>query len=56
MTEKADEPKNAPEFPIGRFLKAKSLGGNRVICVVRLEMSFLRALANAIEYGNLTYV
>jgi hypothetical protein len=23
--------KNAPELPIGRFLKPKSLGGNRVI-------------------------
>jgi hypothetical protein len=29
-----DEPKNAPELPIGRFLKSKSLGGNRVILVV----------------------
>ncbi len=27
--------KNAPELPIGRFLKSKSLGGNRVILVVR---------------------
>jgi hypothetical protein len=26
--------KNAPELPIGRFLKSKSLGGNRVILVV----------------------
>ena len=26
-----DEPKNAPELPIGRFMKSKSLGGNRVI-------------------------
>jgi hypothetical protein len=25
------EQKNAPELPIGRFLKSKSLGGNRVI-------------------------
>jgi hypothetical protein len=29
------EQKNAPELPIGRFLKSKSLGGNRVILVVR---------------------
>jgi hypothetical protein len=28
------EPKNAPELPIKRFLKSKSLGGNRVILVV----------------------
>jgi hypothetical protein len=27
----ATEQKNAPELPIGRFLKSKSLGGNRVI-------------------------
>ena len=27
------EPKNAPELPIGRFLKSKSLGGNRVIFI-----------------------
>ena len=27
---------NAPELPIGRFLKSKSLGGNRVILVVLL--------------------
>jgi hypothetical protein len=25
------EQKNPPELPIGRFLKSKSLGGNRVI-------------------------
>ena len=31
---KADEQKNAPELPIGRFAKSKSLGGNRVILVV----------------------
>ena len=31
----SDEQKNAPELPIGRFLKSKSLGGNRVILVVR---------------------
>ena len=30
-----DEPKNAPELPIGRFLKSESLGGNRVILTVR---------------------
>jgi hypothetical protein len=30
----ADEQKNAPELPIGRFHKSKSLGGNRVILVV----------------------
>jgi hypothetical protein len=30
----SDEPKNAPELPIGRFLKSKSLGGNRVILTV----------------------
>ena len=30
-----DEQKNAPELPVGRFLKSKSLGGNRVILVVR---------------------
>ncbi len=30
-----DEQKNPPELPIGRFLKSKSLGGNRVILVVR---------------------
>ncbi len=28
------EQKNAPELPIGRFLRSKSLGGNRVILVV----------------------
>lgn len=28
------EQKNAPELPIGRFLKSKSLGGNRVILIV----------------------
>jgi hypothetical protein len=27
--------KNAPELPVGRFLKFKSLGGNRVILGVR---------------------
>ena len=27
------EQKNTPELPIGRFLKSKSLGGNRVILV-----------------------
>ena len=27
--------KNAPELPIGRFFKAKSLGGNRVILGLR---------------------
>ncbi len=32
----ADEQKNAPELPIGRFLKTKPLGGNRVILGVRL--------------------
>jgi len=38
MDDKCDEQKNAPELPIGRFLKSKSLGGNRVILVVtRLE-------------------
>ena len=31
------EPEEAPELPIGRFLSAKSLGGNRVIVVVRSE-------------------
>jgi len=34
MDDKCDEQKNAPELPIGRFLKSKSLGGNRVILVV----------------------
>ncbi len=29
------EQKNAPDLPIGRFLKLKSVGGNRVILVVR---------------------
>ena len=29
------EPKNAPELPIERFLMSKTLGGNRVILVVR---------------------
>jgi len=29
--EETTEQKNAPELPIGRFLKSKSLGGNRVI-------------------------
>jgi len=29
--------KNAPELPIGRFLKSKFLGGNRVILAVRWE-------------------
>ena len=33
--EKATEQKNAPELPIGRFGKSKSLGGNRVILTVR---------------------
>jgi hypothetical protein len=28
------EQNNAPELPIGRFLKSKSLGGNRVILTV----------------------
>jgi len=32
---KADEQKNAPELPIGRFLTSNSLGGNRVILAVR---------------------
>jgi hypothetical protein len=36
-TRKPDEQKNAPELPIGRFLKPKSLGGNRVILVVELN-------------------
>jgi hypothetical protein len=31
---KSDEQKNAPELPIGRFLKSESLGGNRVILIV----------------------
>jgi len=35
---KADEQKNAPELPIGVFLKSNSLGGNRVIlAVIRLK-------------------
>ncbi|MFO0035319.1 MAG: hypothetical protein ACK55S_08930 [Planctomycetota bacterium] len=33
------EQKNAPELPVGRFLKSKSLGGNRVILVVILNKS-----------------
>jgi hypothetical protein len=32
-----DEQKNAPELPIGRFLKSMSLGGNRVILDVICE-------------------
>jgi len=35
-----DEPQNAPELPIGRFLKSKSPGGNWVILVVRQEAFF----------------
>ena len=31
MGVKKAEQKNAPELPIGRFLKSESLGGNRVI-------------------------
>jgi len=31
---KYNEQKNAPELPVGRFLKSKSLGGNLVILVV----------------------
>jgi len=31
------EPEKVPALPIGRFLSAKSLGGNRVILVVRSE-------------------
>ena len=31
------ETEEAPELPIGRFPSAKSLGGNRVILVVRSE-------------------
>ena len=34
-TEDMTEQKNSPELPIGRFLKSKSLGGNRVILGVR---------------------
>jgi hypothetical protein len=30
----SDNHKNAPELPVGRFLKSKSLGGNRVILAV----------------------
>ena len=37
--------KNAPELPIGRFLKVKSLGGNRVILFVRCEKSRCRSIA-----------
>ncbi len=36
-TGRVDEPKNAPELPIGRFLKSESLGGNRVILTVRRQ-------------------
>ena len=33
--------KNAPELPIGRFLKSKPLGGNRVILdVLRMNQHF----------------
>jgi len=35
------EQKNAPELPIGRFGKSKSLGGNRVILGVIPLMMFL---------------
>jgi hypothetical protein len=31
------EQENPPELPIGRFLKSTSLGGNRVILVVRCQ-------------------
>ncbi|MCC6511479.1 MAG: hypothetical protein IT423_20435 [Pirellulaceae bacterium] len=34
LANNADEPKNAPELPIGRYLKSESLGGNRAISVV----------------------
>ena len=37
VTTNSDEQKNAPELPIGRFLKSKSLGGNRVILGVELN-------------------
>ena len=33
--DKTTEQKNAPELPVGRFPRSKSLGGNRVILVVR---------------------
>ncbi len=33
------EPKNAPELRIGRFLKSKLLGRNRVILVVIWQMT-----------------
>lgn len=40
---KNDEQKNAPELPIGRFLKSKSLGGDRVILEVeRSTVPFTR--------------
>lgn len=41
LTCETAELKNFPELLIGRFLKAKSLGGNRVIAIV---MSSLRPL------------
>ena len=34
-----DEQKNAPELPIGRFLKSRSPGGNRVILDVTRTIS-----------------
>ena len=39
----ASEQKNAPELPIGRFLKSKSLGGNRVTLSVVLREGTLFA-------------
>jgi len=39
------EQENAPELPIGRFLKSKFLGGNRVILVVLVATILLAATA-----------
>jgi hypothetical protein len=50
---RTNEQKNAPELPIGRFLKSMSLGGNRVILVV-LPQIFLDALG--VLGGSLFFV
>ena len=46
--------KNAPELPIGRFLKSKSLGGNRVILVVR-QLEQLKVKVVAMPFRRWTF-
>jgi hypothetical protein len=53
-SEKAEQ-KNPPELPIGRFLKSKSLGGNRVILVVLLQYIMTKTIAIRLDDSRQYY-